>query len=79
MGDFLYEFEWDPAKALTNFNKHGVHFEQATHVFRDALALTIPDEEHSEDEVRWITLGKNISGQYMLVVHTFGAHSFDFC
>ena len=46
MGDFLYEFEWDPAKALTNFKKHGVHFEQATHVFRDALALTIPDEEH---------------------------------
>lgn len=71
MADFLYEFEWDPAKARTNFNKHGVHFEQATHLFRDPFALTIPDEEHSEDEVRWITLGKNISGQYVLVVHTF--------
>ena len=58
---FLYEFERDPAKAKVNFKKHGVSFEAATQVFRDALALTIPDQDHSETEVRWITMGKDES------------------
>ncbi len=52
MAAFLYEFAWDPVKAKANFSKHGVDFEGAAQVFRDPLALTIPDEEHSESEVR---------------------------
>lgn len=71
MAAFLYEFEWDPVKAKANFRKHGVDFERGAQVFRDPLALTIPDEEHSESEVRWITMGKDMTGQYLLVVHTF--------
>jgi hypothetical protein len=68
---FLYEFEWDPAKAKTNLDKHGLSFERAAEVLLDPLALTIPDEEHSGAEDRWITLGKDRGGQYLLVVHTF--------
>ncbi len=71
MAEFLYEFEWDPVKAETNFNKHDVDFERAATVFLDPLALTIPDEDHSETEARWITLGKDAMHQYVLVVHTF--------
>lgn len=71
MAEFVYEFEWDPTKARANFNKHGMDFERVTAVFLDPLALTIPDEEHSDTEVRWITLGKDKGGQYVLVVHTF--------
>ena len=71
MASFLYEFEWDPVKANTNLTKHGVHFERAATVFQDPFAITIPDDEHSETEVRWITLGKDARGQYLLVVHTF--------
>jgi uncharacterized DUF497 family protein len=71
MAVFLYEFEWDPVKAKANFSKHGVDFERAAQVFRDPLALTIPDEEHSESELRWITLRKDLTGRYLLVVHTF--------
>ena len=71
MAAFLFEFEWDPAKAGTNFSKHGVDFERAAEVFRDPLALTIPDDEHSIAEVRWITMGKDTRGQSILVVHTF--------
>ena len=69
MASFLYEFEWDPVKAKANLNKHGVYFERATQVFRDPLALTVPDEEHSETEVRWVTLGRDASGQFVLVPH----------
>jgi hypothetical protein len=71
MSAFRYEFEWDPAKANTNLNKHGLDFERAATVFLDALAVTIPDEEHSETEARWITLGRDAGGQYALVIHTF--------
>lgn len=71
MAAFLYEFEWHPAKASANFTKHGVDFERAAEVFRDPLALTIPDNVHSGAEARWITMGKEIHGQYVLVVHTF--------
>jgi len=71
MAAFLYEFEWDPVKAHANFSKHGLDFERAATVFLDPLAVSIPDEEHSEDEVRWITLGKDASGQYVLAIHTF--------
>ena len=44
---FLYEFEWDPVKAQTNFDKHGLDFERAATVLLDPLALTIPDEEQA--------------------------------
>jgi uncharacterized DUF497 family protein len=68
---FLYEFEWDPVKAQTNFDKHGLDFERAATVLLDPLALTIPDEEHSETEDRWITLGIDATARYVMVVHTF--------
>ncbi len=71
MGTFVYEFEWDPVKAKINFNKHRLDFERAATVFLDPLALTIPDDPHSETEARWITLGKDATANYALVVHTF--------
>jgi hypothetical protein len=54
---FAYVFEWDPAKAAENLAKHRVAFETAATVFRDALALTVYDSEHSEAEERWATMG----------------------
>lgn len=71
MAAFLHELEWDPEKAQANFQKYGADFERAATVFLDPLAVTIPDEEHSDSEVRWITLGKDAAGHYALVVHTF--------
>lgn len=63
-------FEWDPTKASSNFKKHGVSFEEATEVFRDPKALTMFDEDHSEDEERWITLGQS-SNKNVVVIHTW--------
>ncbi len=72
MAAFLYEFDWDPVKAQTNLTKYGLDFERAASVFLDPLALTIPDEEHSGTETRWISLGRDATSHYALVVHTFG-------
>jgi len=32
-------FEWDEAKALSNYQKHGVTFEDAALVFKDPFAI----------------------------------------
>lgn len=66
-----YEFEWDEAKALANERKHGIGFEVAMSVFLDPLARTLFDEEHSEDEERWVTIGEARNGDAVVVVHTF--------
>ena len=63
-----YNFEWDPAKAKLNANKHGVTFEQAVGVFEDLMALTIFDEENSEGEDRWVTLGQAKGEHYLVVI-----------
>ena len=65
-----YDFEWDSVKAQTNFKKHGISFRLAASVFRDPLALTIYDDEHSEHEERWVTLGRAENQQTLVVVHT---------
>lgn len=69
-----YNFEWDPRKAKSNVNKHGVSFDQAAEVFLDALQLTIEDSEHSAEEERWITVGKAKNGSLLVIVHTFTQH-----
>jgi uncharacterized DUF497 family protein len=63
-------YEWDPAKARANFAKHGVRFADAATVLEDDLALTIRDPL-SEDEERWITLGRDGRGRLLVVVYTW--------
>jgi uncharacterized protein len=62
-------FEWDPAKAATNLKKHGVSFEEASTVFDDPLSITIDDEEHSDDEQRFVTMGRSDAGRLVTVCH----------
>lgn len=48
------KFEWDKNKEKINIQKHGVTFEQASYVFADKFALNRFDDEHSENEDRWV-------------------------
>jgi uncharacterized protein len=64
------EFEWDVAKAISNFIDHGVRFEEAQTVFGDPLATTVPDPDHSDDEDRWLTTGYTDRGRLAIVSHT---------
>ena len=66
-----YEFEWDDAKAESNVQKHGVGFREAIEVFLDPLAMARYDDDHSEEEDRWVTLGRSAEGGLLVVVHTF--------
>ncbi len=65
------KFEWDDKKNQSNIKKHGIRFEQACYAFSDRFALSIFDEEHSDDEERWILLGEGYNELLLVVVHTF--------
>ncbi len=66
-----YTFEWDPGKAKINLRKHKVGFERAAEVFLDPLAISLFDDEHSDEEERWITMGKDGHEVVLVVIHTF--------
>ena len=62
-------FEWDPKKGEANLRKHGVSFDEASTVFGDPLAATVPDPDHSAEEARFITMGQAASQLLVVVVH----------
>jgi uncharacterized DUF497 family protein len=63
-------FTWDVAKAIANFEKHGVSFEEAATVFGDANGLDWDDSAHSHQERRFKRLGQSVSDRLLLVVYT---------
>ncbi|SDY04660.1 hypothetical protein SAMN05421644_1264 [Allochromatium warmingii] len=65
------KFEWDPKKEVINIQKHGITFEQASYVFADPYALNRYDDERSDEEDRWLLLGKSMNEVLLVVVHTF--------
>jgi len=63
-------FEWDEEKAGINFKKHKVRFEEAKSVFGDSFSITVDDPDHSEEEQRYIDIGKSTSEKLLVVVYT---------
>jgi len=66
-----YYFEWDLNKYKSNLTKHKVKFEDATTVFDDQLAMTIFDDDHSDYEEKWITIGISKTSKILVVIHTY--------
>ena len=69
------KFAWDPKKAASNLNKHGVSFEEASTVFGDPLSETFDDPEHSLDEHRFVIVGRSLSGKLLFVSHSDDGHT----
>lgn len=51
------DFEWDDEKAAANWRNHGVSFDAARDVFRDAFAIEWTDDGHGDTEERFVTVG----------------------
>lgn len=66
--DELY-FAWDERKARANLRKHGISFDEASSVFRDAFARVIDDPDHSCEERRYVLLGLSGRARVLVVVH----------
>jgi uncharacterized protein len=56
-----FTFEYDPEKARTNWVKHRVSFEEAASVFYDP--------EHSDDEDRYISVGRSRHDRLLVVCY----------
>lgn len=64
---FAFEYDW--RKAASNLKKHGVSFGEAMTVFDDPMAQTFPDDLHSEDESRCITIGLSSRQRLLFLSH----------
>lgn len=58
MQDLTFEFEWDPAKAISNQQKHGFSFGQARAVFADPQHLEEDASETDYGEKRSKAIGR---------------------
>jgi uncharacterized protein len=64
------EFEWEPEKAESNLQKHGVSFAEAATVFFDPLSMTVADPLHSVSEKRFVITGLSYQHRHLVVVHS---------
>ena len=62
-------FEWDDRKSASNFAKHGVTFEMAREVFKDAFAIENYDDRENYDEPRYTIIGM-VEGHLLFVAFT---------
>jgi uncharacterized protein len=62
-------FTWDENKNESNFKNRRVWFEEAATVFADKNALEMFDDDHSEDEDRFVLLGMSSKPRLLIVVH----------
>lgn len=64
------EFEYDPAKSLSNQAKHGIDFDQAQSLWQDVYRVEI--EAKSTTEARFIIIGK-IGDKHWSAIVTYRA------
>lgn len=62
-------YDWDKKKAQINIAKHKVSFEEGETIFDDPFLLTYPDELHSNQEDRLISIGTSKNERILLVAH----------
>jgi uncharacterized DUF497 family protein len=62
-------YEWDPAKAESNLNKHDVYFADAVGVLEDEQSLWHEDVGNREED-RYIAVGMDFLGRILTIVFT---------
>lgn len=65
-------FEWDPAKAASNLEKHGLSFDAGARVFLDEARLDWADERFAYGEERRNVTGM-VGGARLTVTYTMAA------
>ena len=63
------EFEWDEDKNIINIQKHGISFNEAKTIFDDEFVLFYPDDEHSQNEERFIAIGESVTEKLLMVCY----------
>ena len=63
-------FEWDKGNEEKNWLKHNVSKIEAEDAFYDNKKLILEDIKHSENESRYILMGKTQKGRMLFIVFT---------
>lgn len=66
------DFEWDESKAKANASKHGITFDEAKTIFADPLFVDFYDPDHSDDEARYLMIGRAQTGRLLIVSYIEG-------
>jgi uncharacterized DUF497 family protein len=74
-------FQWDDAKAASNYGKHGVRFEAARDVFKDPFAVELIDDRHDYGEDRFVLIGmasgRSLRDGTIRIISARGAEPFE--
>ena len=62
------KFAWRPEKEQENIIKHGITFKDAAEIFRDPFRMERHDDDSSDAEDRWQTMG--FFNNVLFVVYT---------
>jgi uncharacterized DUF497 family protein len=65
------DFEWDEGNREKNWQKHQVTTEEAEEAFLDKKNVVLSDIRHSENEERYVLIGKTKQGRMLFTVFTF--------
>ena len=63
-------FEWDPAKADSNLEKHNIAFEDAATIFDDPYHFLVDVTKPEYGENRYRAIGRIYGGRLVAVVYT---------
>jgi len=64
------DIEWDPRKAISDRQKHGISFADIEPAFYDPYAISMPDP-FSNDEERFLLVGSDALGRILTVSYTY--------
>ena len=67
----VIEYAWDPDKNDANVRKRGIDFDEAKSVHMDPWRIEIPDDLHSQDEPRTLTIGLSNRNRCLVVVTSY--------
>ena len=72
--DVIYEYEgqiyvWNRNKAISNYKKHKISFEEAVTIIFDEDTLTRQDKKHSEGEIRFTAIGYSAKSSVLFVCY----------
>ena len=69
----VLEFEWDEGNEEKNWLKHRVAAKEAEDIFYDRKRLLLEDIKHSEEEPRFILIGRTKKGRILFTIFTIRA------
>ncbi len=68
------KIEFDPHKAISNINKHGVSFDEAASCLLDPDAL-VQEDRDAQGEQRWVLLGMSDGARLLTVTYALRGDS----